>query len=99
MSKLDKTTLTNELTRDIEKARRYSLVAFIVLICLIYGVVLFRFQTLRNAEPTPEAVSSHIKSARVPHIDEDIVKQLESLEDNSVNVQALFNQARRNPFQ
>lgn len=99
MKKIDRATITKTLITDVEKAQRYSVLAFIVFVCLIYGFVMFRFNSLRNAEPSADAVSSQVKSARVPHIDQAVVKQLESLEDNSVNVQALFNQARRNPFQ
>ncbi|HVV25680.1 MAG TPA: hypothetical protein VHC21_01440 [Candidatus Saccharimonadales bacterium] len=80
-------------------AKRYALPAFIVFVLLVYGVVLLRINSLNNQEPTTDQVTSQVKAARIPHIDQSVVQQLQSLQDNSVSVQALFNQARNNPFQ
>lgn len=79
--------------------RRYRVIGFIVLLALLYGFLLTRINTLSNLEPTEEAIVEQVKAAKVPRIDDEIVQQLESLEDNSVSVQALFNEARSNPFQ
>jgi hypothetical protein len=80
-------------------AKRYALAGFIVFVLLIYGIVLLRIQSLNNQQPKPDQVSGQVKAARIPHIDQAVVQQLQSLQDNSVNVQALFDQARNNPFQ
>ena len=80
------------------RLRRYSMIAFIVFISLIYGFLMLRINNLSSAEPTDTAITEQVKAAKVPRIDEDVVKQLQSLQDNSVNVQALFEEARSNPF-
>ena len=77
----------------------YSLLAFLVFVALLYGFVFLRINNLSSAQPTADAVSSQVKAAQLPHIDQTVVNQLQSLQDNSVSVQALFNQARSNPFQ
>jgi len=97
--KLDIKTIEEELGREATKLNKYSLVLFILFIALIYGFVLFRINSLSHAEPSTTAISSQVKTTHVAHIDESVVKQLESLQDNSVSVQALFDQARSNPFQ
>ena len=79
--------------------KRYSLALFIAFVGIVYGFILFQINTLSQAEPSPEAVSSQVQAAQTPHIDKKVVNQLESLQDNSVNVQTLFNNARDNPFQ
>lgn len=84
--------------RDLDKARQFSALAFIIFVAVLYGFVLLRINSLSNQQPSPDSVTSQVQAARVPHIDQSVVKQLESLHDNSVNVQALFNQARSNPF-
>jgi hypothetical protein len=89
----------NRLSGLLPAVRRYRLAAFIVFVVLIYSLILFRIHTLSTAQPTADQVSSQVKAARIPHIDQSVVQQLQSLQDNSVNVQALFNQARNNPFQ
>ena len=97
--KPDLKSLFTKAESDVEKARRFSAVGFITFVVLLYGFVFLRINSLNNAEPSRETVNSQIQvSNQVPHIDKAVVKQLESLHDNSVNVRTLFNEARSNPF-
>jgi hypothetical protein len=96
--KLDIKTLPYQATVLVKKVQPYSLAVFLVFVGLIYGFVLFRINSLRGVEPSQDAVSSQVKAARIPHIDPTVVKQLDSLQDNSVSVKALFDEARNNPF-
>ncbi len=96
--KLDIQSLKIQAALVVQKARRFSVVGFLVLVAVLYGFVLLRISSLSNAQPSSDSVTSQVKAAQVPHIDQAVVKQLESLHDNSVNVQALFNEARSNPF-
>ncbi len=82
----------------MDKARRFSMVGFVVFVALLYGFLFLRINSLNDIQPSSDSVTSQVKAAAVPHIDESVVKQLESLHDNSVNVRTLFNQARKNPF-
>jgi|SRR6185437_4232278 len=79
--------------------QRYAVVIFVLLVAVAYGIVLFRTYMLANAQPDDAAVSAQVKASATPHIDPTAVQQLQALQDNSVNVQSLFNQARDNPFQ
>lgn len=97
----DKTDLKSLIARFstyIENARRFSVVGFVVLVAVLYGFVLLRINTLSNAEPSDDSVTSQVQAAKVPRIEPSVVKQLESLHDNSVNVRSLFNDSRSNPF-
>lgn len=91
--------LIAKLTSDTKKLRQYSITAFVLLVVVIYGFLFFRITSLSGQEPTEEQITSQVQASQIPHIDKSVVKQLQSLEDNSVSVQALFNQARSNPFQ
>ena len=91
--------MINKLTGYGQKIRPYSFVVFIVLVAGLYSVVLFKINAIVSEEPTPDAVSSQVKAAKVPHFDKAVIAQLKSLQDNSVSVQALFKDARDNPFQ
>lgn len=88
-----------QLVALLNKFKKYTFPAFIAFIVIIYGFLLFKINNLSNLEPSDTAITQQIKAAKVPHIDEKVVKQLQSLQDNSVSVQALFNEARSNPFQ
>lgn len=91
--------LLSRLKAKLDKLQRYSLVGFLVLLVAVYGFILFRSQTLDTQPPTSEAVNDQVQSIHVPHIDQQVVKQLQTLHDNSVSVQTLFDEARKNPFQ
>lgn len=97
--KLDIKSLLPALQASLAKARHYSLPAFLIFIFILYSFVMMRINSLRAAEPTDEQISGQVKAAQVPHIDEKVVEQLNNLEDNSVSVKALFDEARQNPFQ
>ena len=81
------------------KLRPYRLPVFLLLVALLYGFLLLRINSLSSAQPSPDAVSSQFKAAKLTHIDQTVIKQIKSLQDNSVNVRSLFDQARNNPFQ
>lgn len=83
----------------ISKLRAYALPIFIIFVALIYGYLFLSINSLVGTTPSDADVDSQVKAAHVPAIDEDVVKQLQSLKDNSVNVQSLFENARNNPFQ
>jgi hypothetical protein len=97
--KLDLRTLLENFLGWLQVVRRYGLVIFIVFVASLYGFLMYRISTLGSTQPSADAVSSQVQAARIPHIDQSVVNQLQSLQNNSVNVQALFNQARSNPFQ
>lgn len=91
--------LLDKLSGLVGTARRYSLIIFIIFVTCLYGFILLRVNSLSHAQPLADDVSKQIQAAAIPHIDQAVVKQLQSLQDNSVSVQSLFNQARSNPFQ
>jgi hypothetical protein len=78
---------------------RYAIILFFLLLVAVYGFILLRINSLSNAQPDSSAVSTQAQTVAIPHIDPTVVQQIQNLQDNSVSVQALFNQARTNPFQ
>ncbi len=91
--------LTNKANAAGAAANRYKVIIFVLLVVTVYGYIIITISSLSNVQPTPDQVnkiSSPIKSAK---IDKNIVMQLQRLQDNSVSVKALFDEARNNPFQ
>jgi hypothetical protein len=84
----------SQLTR---RAMPYVPIIFFVVVALVYGFVLLRITMLSNAQPTDSDVSAKVAEL-TPHIDKSAAAQRQTLEDNNVNVQTLFNNARGNPF-
>jgi hypothetical protein len=82
-----------------KKVLRYAWLICFIFIVAIYGFLVWRIGALTNIQPDPNQVSAQLKTAQVPHIDQSALKKIQDLQDNSVSVQSLFNQARDNPFQ
>ena len=91
--------LTEKVTAILRHVQHYSFLLFLVFVAFIYGFILLRINSLDNVQPSDDAVTSQVQAARITHIDPGVVRQLQSLQDNSVSVKTLFNQARANPFQ
>lgn len=83
----------------LRKARGYSLVVFLIFVAGLYGFLIMRVSSLGDIEPTQVSIDKQVQAGKLPHLDDAIVRQLQSLQDNSVSVQTLFNEARSNPFQ
>jgi len=83
----------------LPKLKRYLPYLFGLLILVLYGYLLYRVNVLNTAEPAASDVASQSQTATVPKVDPNLVKQLQSLQDNSTSVKSLFNDARNNPFQ
>ena len=92
---------------DIEQAIRkylifltkYKVILFIVVVALVYGYILYQINILSNKSPSTVSVQANTSPNSFIHINSSEAQKLNSLNDNSVNVQTLFSQARNNPFQ
>lgn len=89
--------LKNQLQDTLHQIMHYRIIIFFAVVALVYGFVVWRVNTLVHVEPTPSQVASELSSTS-PKIDQATVDKINQLQDNSVNVQALFDQARQNPF-
>jgi hypothetical protein len=91
----------NNLPAQFRKlARRvgaYKALLFFVAVASLYGYILWRINSLSNTPPSQSEETA--QTAAQPHIDQDTIAKIQSLQDNSVSVQTLFDTARQNPFQ
>lgn len=96
---LNAASLKQAGTGLLKFVKRYAGILCFLVASGAYGFLIFRINTLNNVQPTESDVSAQASSgSSIKHIDPALVKQLEDLQDNSVNVQTLFEQARNNPF-
>ncbi|MET0779522.1 MAG: hypothetical protein ABWY71_01670 [Candidatus Saccharimonadales bacterium] len=97
--KLDLKPLLLKSKKALIGLKPYTVVLIIVLFAAVYAFVILRINSLSNAEVDQDAVTSQVKSSPSLRIDPQAVQQLQSLKDNSVNVQTLFENQRTNPFE
>lgn len=98
MKDLNLSAIGAQFAETAHKLRRYAGVSFFLLFALVYGFIVLRINTLSNVQVSDSDVAKQVNASPVPRIDPRAIKQLESLNDNSVNVQTLFQQGRTNPF-
>lgn len=91
--------LEAQLTHTRNSLLEFRVPLFLLLLVVVYGFVVWRAHVLSNTQPAPAAVAAQSQTNPQPHIDQGVISKIRQLQDNSVSVQALFNQARQNPFQ
>ena len=91
-------TIPSKLLPVAQKVTKYlGLILFLVFVA-IYAFLVIRVNSLIAAKPTESAITEKLKTVQRPRIDEKAAAKMQQLEDQNVNVQALFNDARQNPF-
>jgi hypothetical protein len=90
--------LTARLKPYISFAKRYLGFIVFILFMLLYTVLVLRINQLSEATPTPSQVSGKQQTIANPKIDPDTLSKIQQLQSQNIQVQALFNQARKNPF-
>lgn len=87
------------ITAWLSKLRAYVGFMLFLLFAAVYVFVIMRISMLSNPAVDNAAVTGESQASPAPRIDDQAAKQLQSLKDNSVNVQTLFDQTRTNPFE
>lgn len=95
----DKNKSLNKLKMQLASLYKYLWALLLLFFVLVYGYVLLSIHTDINQQPSQAQVGNDLKTTSMPAINQKVVKQLENMSNNSVSVQALFNQGRQNPFQ
>jgi hypothetical protein len=90
--------ITKKIRPLLSKLQRYATFIFIVSFLFIYTFLVIRINILNRQEPNDDAVSDKLKTVQRPKIDKDTLAKIQELQDQNVEVQALFKQARDNPF-
>lgn len=99
MKNLDLKTLATKLMPVLAWLRRYQVITFIVVLVSIYSLLVFRINLLVSKQPNDSDVTTQLKAVNPPKIDPAVISKIQQLQDNSVEIKTLFNQARDNPFQ
>jgi cell division protein FtsB len=89
----------NQLQDFRKQFLRIKKILFVLLVVVAYIFIMWRINILSIAQPSRKSVASHQTTEALPQIDPATVNKIKQLQNDSVSVQALFNQARQNPFQ
>lgn len=78
--------------------KRYAVVLCTIVFGAMYGYLVYTAGQQAELQPSETAVNEAYKGAARPRLDAGVAQQLEQLEASNVEVQAIFNEARNNPF-
>lgn len=97
--KFDKQSLTLQLAKVSEVAKKYAAFSFVVVFLCIYVFLVQHIGKLINSDVPPQTVTeTSTKPISRLQFDKNAVDQMKQLEAQNIEVQTLFNQARQNPF-
>ncbi|MDB5166391.1 MAG: hypothetical protein JWM37_463 [Candidatus Saccharibacteria bacterium] len=96
---MNHSTLIDKLQPLINRLYKARYIIFILMVIAVFGYVGWQVRTAISVEPDAATVSAASGKSNSPHIDPATISKIRQLQDNSVEVRALFDQARRNPFQ
>jgi hypothetical protein len=91
-------SLSDSVRSFLPRLSKYTIVFFLLLLIAVYGFVCMRIINLHNVQPDESSVATQVQASSTPHVNPAVVNQMQALQDNSVSVQALFDQARNSPF-
>jgi len=91
--------IPSKTVEALSRLGKYAVLLFILLLSIVYGFLVLRINSMQSAPPSSVSGSQKVTVVTTPHIDPKLVSQLQQLQDNSVSVKSLFDQARSNPFQ
>lgn len=96
---IDSTSLQKQLRQLLHFINTSRSLIFFVILTSLYGYIVWRINILSNAPPSQTDIDIAQQSVPRPKISDSTIDKLTNLQDNSVRVKALFNEARQNPFQ
>lgn len=91
--------IKSQLPRYKKLLERYAVFIFLITFLGIYIFLVQQIGKLINSEPSPQTVTeTSTKPISRLKIDKNAVSQMEQLENQNIQVQTLFSEARQNPF-
>ena len=91
-------SIKKKLLRAAHGVARYRTFVFFLTASALYAFIIWRINVLAVSTPTEAEVQTATTQQSVPSIKPSVVNKINSLKDNNVNVQTLFEQSRNNPF-
>lgn len=92
---MKKPDITQTVQKGFSFLHKHRVIIFVIGFVGCYGFLVTRISTYTQLEPGSETSEKAIQRLT---IDEESIKKIQDLEDQNVEVRALFEDARKNPF-
>lgn len=90
--------IPKKLQALFEANQKYLPITYFVFIILLGAFFVFKINSFSNITPTDDQVSEKLQTIQRPHIDQASIDKIQQLQDQNVEVESLFKDARDNPF-
>lgn len=95
---LDVKNLPTIALQLLKRVKRFVPLIFILATLFLYGYLVLYINELTQVEADELAVLEELQSTSRPEIDQAAVDKIRQLQDQNVQVETLFEEARENPF-
>jgi len=96
--KLDTATILEQLSQASRLLRQHAAILCFIAFAAVYGYIMVTVSNLSQQEPGEDAVNKELKQIARPKVDEEVAQTMLGLEERNVTIQAIFKDARDNPF-
>ncbi len=90
--------IKDQINGIVQLLNKNKIYIFILFIMITYGYIYVKMQSADSASPNTAQIQAIANPLAGTKINAQVVQQIQSLQNNSVNVQTLFQNARNNPF-
>lgn len=90
--------LVNKLQPLLQVTKRYVTLVFILAMLGIFSFMVFRINQFSSQDPSDDAIAEKLQTVQRPRLDQAVIDRIQQLQDQNIEVQTLFNEARNNPF-
>lgn len=95
--KLD--SITHQLSPIKDFVVRYAVLIFVFSIVGIFAFMTMSIARYANLEPTDLQKDEKLSTLKTVKLDEKSIEKIQSLEDQNISIESLFDNGRDNPFQ
>lgn len=96
--KLDLKTIIQKLEPVKRLLKQYAVFCVVIFILGIAAFFVFRINQYSQIEPADDAITDKLQKVSRPKVDQSVLDKIEQLRSQNIQVQALFEKARENPF-
>ena len=90
--------LPAKLTALLEKMQQYTVLLFAIGVVSLFSFLVLQINNSTQVEPDDDLFTERLQSVQRPKVDQNSLERIQQLEDQNIEVQSLFEQARENPF-
>lgn len=96
--KLDLKNIPALFAPVLSKIRQYGAFVVVLLVLGAFAFIIVRINYYATLEPSQAAIDEKVLHLQQTQINQEAIDKIEKLNDTNVDVKALFDEARDNPF-